>query len=73
MPIDAAAEIAHSIELRIPRPAWALARESSTTLAAGIPGLLLAPHHQLAPRAVERQWIRRTSSPWRYSRTRTSS
>ena len=33
MAIDAAAEIAHSSEFCIPRPAWAEARESSSTLA----------------------------------------
>src|SRR4028119_723999 len=35
MPIDAAAEMAHSSELAMPRPAWAPARGSSTTPAPG--------------------------------------
>src|SRR5918994_612792 len=71
--MEAAAEIAHSIELFIPRPACDDIRESSTMLALGSQACssrrtISSPH-----RAVERQWIRRTSSPCRYSRTRASS
>jgi hypothetical protein len=35
---------------------------------AGLPGLLLAAHHQLPILRELRQWTRRSSSPRRYSR-----
>ena len=53
-------------------PRWAT-RAGEQQRAPALPGLLLAAHHQLAERAVERQCTRRRSSPWRYSRVAASS
>ena len=73
MPIDAAAETAHSSEFCMPRPACAAERESRMMLALGSQACSSRRTISSPRRAVERQWMRRTSSPWRYSRTRASS
>ena len=57
----------------MPRPAWAPTRESSRMLALGSQACSSRRTIRSPQRAVERQWIRRTSSPCRYSRTSTSS
>ena len=49
MPIDAAAEIAHSSELCMPRPAWAPTAGVQQDAGARVPGLLLAADHQVTP------------------------
>ena len=57
----------------MPRPAWAPTRESSRMLALGSQACSSRRTIRSPQRAVERQWMRRTSSPCRYSRTSTSS
>ncbi|MPM37876.1 hypothetical protein SDC9_84495 [bioreactor metagenome] len=60
---EAVSDTAHSKELSGPVPRWACSRESSSTVALGSQACSSWRTISSPWRAVERQWIRRTSSP----------
>ena len=70
---DAAAETAASSEEAMPWPRWETTRLSRKTVARDCQGCSSRRTISSPIRAEERQCTRRRSSPWRYSRTVTSS
>ena len=71
--MEAAAETAASSDEAIPCPRWARARLSRKRVARLCQGCSSRRTIRSPTRAELRQWTRRRSSPWRYSRTVTSS